>query len=160
MTSKHPRESRSIVTELIMPGQTNYHGTVFGGQLFHSVDKIASIAAMRHSNGGVVTASCEALQFLCPVNIGEAIEITASVIWTHRSSMELYVTGVAENLYTGEKRDALTAYLIFVGLDDQGKSRPVPSIVPETEDEQRLFEVAEARYVERKRKIDAARSTK
>ncbi|WP_442604087.1 acyl-CoA thioesterase [Paenibacillus sp. KN14-4R] len=157
MTTKHPSESRSIVTELIMPGQTNYHGTVFGGQLFHSVDSIASIAAMRHSNGGVVTASCEALQFLCPVNIGEAIEITAAVIWTHRSSMELYVTGIAENLFTGEKRNALTAHLIFVALDEKGKSRPVPQIVPETEEEQRLFKLGEARYAERKRKIDEER---
>lgn len=143
--------SRSVYTDIILPGQTNYHGTVFGGQLLQSVDKIATIAAMRHSQRGVVTASSEA-QFLCPVGLGEAIELTAAVIWTHRSSMEIYVTGQVENLRTGNKREALIVHLTFVALDDEGKPTPVPGVLPETEEEKRLYAIGEARYLERKRK--------
>jgi acyl-CoA hydrolase len=145
------KESRSVSTDIILPGQTNYHGTVFGGQLLQSVDKIATIAAMRHSRRSVVTASSEA-QFLCPVGLGEAIELTASVIWTHRSSMEIQVVGIVENMHTGIKKQALIVFLTFVGLDENNKPSQVPEVIPETEEEHRLFKLGESRYHDRKLK--------
>lgn len=149
--AKSVSHSRSVYTDIILPGQTNYHGTVFGGQLLQSVDKVATIAAMRHSQRGVVTASCEA-QFLCPVGLGEAIELTASVIYTHRSSMEIQVIGQVENLHTGVKKEALIVLLTFVGLGENDKPTPVPAVIPETKEEERLFKLGEERYQERKRK--------
>jgi len=148
---KSVSHSRTVITDIILPGQTNYHGTVFGGQLLQSVDKAATIAAMRHSESGVVTAACEA-QFLRPVGLGEAIELTASVIWTHRTSMEIQVRGKVENLLSGMKREAFIAHLTFVALDDDGKPTAVPGLLIETEEEKQLFALGEARYAERKRK--------
>jgi len=149
--AKTVSQSRTISTDIILPGQTNYHGTVFGGTLLQSVDKVATIAAMRHSQRPVVTASSEA-QFISPVGLGEAIELTASVIWTHRSSMEIQVTGIVEDLLTSVKKQAVIVFLTFVGLDENHKPAQVPELIPETDEEKRLFKLGESRYHERKLK--------
>jgi len=156
LEARPPRLSRTVITDIILPGQTNYHGTVFGGQLLQSVDKAATIAAMRHCRSAVVTASSEA-QFLLPVGLGEAIELTASVIWSHRTSMDIYVVGQVENLLNGVKKEAFTAHLTFVAVDEHGKPRQVPPLAPETEEELRLHALGEARYAERKRKREASK---
>jgi acyl-CoA hydrolase len=154
LNAKPSRMSRTVITDIILPGQTNYHGTVFGGQLLQSVDKAATIAAMRHSRSAVVTASSEA-QFILPVGLGEAIELTASVIWSHRTSMDIYVVGQVENLLNGIKKEAFTAHLTFVAVDEHGKPKQVPALLPETEEESRLYQLGEDRYAERKRKREA-----
>ncbi|MFS0838190.1 acyl-CoA thioesterase [Paenibacillus sp. 1P03SA] len=155
MEAKPTSTSRSIMTEVIFPLDTNYHGTVFGGKIMEYIDKIATIASMRHCRRGVVTASSDSLDFLSPVHLGEAIELEAFVSWTHRSSMEVYVRVVAENMFTGERRTTATSFITFVALDDEGRPTPVPAVIPETEREMRLYESAPARYeARRKRKAE------
>ncbi|MBD0383127.1 acyl-CoA thioesterase [Paenibacillus sedimenti] len=150
MEAKPARLSRTVLTEIILPADTNYHHTVFGGRVMQYIDKVATIASMRHSRKGVVTASSDSLDFFAPVKLGEAIQLEAFVTWTHRSSMEVYVKVESENLLTGEKKTTATSYLTFVALDETGQPCPVPAIIPETEEEKRLFETAEARYEARK----------
>ncbi|MFB7813858.1 acyl-CoA thioesterase [Paenibacillus chitinolyticus] len=152
MEAKPTSVSRSIMTEVIFPLDTNYHGTVFGGKIMEYIDKIATIASMRHCRRGVVTASSDSLDFLAPVHLGEAIELEAFVSWTHRSSMEVYVRVVAENMFTGERRTTATSFITFVALDDEGRPTPVPAVVPETEREMCLHESAPARYEARKKR--------
>ncbi|EGL19026.1 MULTISPECIES: acyl-CoA thioesterase [unclassified Paenibacillus] len=155
MEAKPTSISRSIMTEVIFPLDTNYHGTVFGGKIMEYIDKIATIASMRHCRRGVVTASSDSLDFLAPVHLGEAIELEAFVSWTHRSSMEVYVRVVAENMFTGERRTTATSFITFVALDDEGRPTPVPAVIPETEREMRLYESAPTRYeARRKRKAE------
>ncbi|SEG04181.1 acyl-CoA thioesterase [Paenibacillus sp. UNC499MF] len=155
MEAKPTSTSRSIMTEVIFPLDTNYHGTVFGGKIMEYIDKIATIASMRHCRRGVVTASSDSLDFLSPVHLGEAIELEAFVSWTHRSSMEVYVRVVAENMFTGERRTTATSFITFVALDDEGRPTPVPAVIPETEREMRLYESAPSRYeARRKRKAE------
>lgn len=152
MEAKPARLSRTIMTEIIFPADTNYHNTMFGGRVMHFIDKVATIASMRHSRRSVVTASSDSLDFLAPVKLGEAIQLEAFVTWTHRSSMEVYVKVESENLLTGEKKTTATSYLTFVALDDQGQPCPVPSVIPETEEEKKLFETAHSRYEARKKR--------
>ncbi|MGE6229703.1 acyl-CoA thioesterase [Paenibacillus chitinolyticus] len=152
MEAKPTSVSRSIMTEVIFPLDTNYHGTVFGGKIMEYIDKIATIASMRHCRRGVVTASSDSLDFLAPVHLGEAIELEAFVSWTHRSSMEVYVRVVAENMFTGERRTTATSFITFVALDDEGRPTPVPAVIPETDRERRLHESAPARYEARKKR--------
>lgn len=155
MEAKPTSISRSIMTEVIFPLDTNYHGTVFGGKIMEYIDKIATIASMRHCRRGVVTASSDSLDFLSPVHLGEAIELEAFVSWTHRSSMEVYVRVVAENMFTGDRRTTATSFITFVALDDEGRPTPVPAVIPETEREMRLYESAPVRYeARRKRKAE------
>lgn len=141
--------SRSILTEMLFPGDTNYHGTMFGGTLMQYIDKIATIAAMRHCHMPVVTVSQDSLDFLSPIRVGEAFELEACVTWTHRSSMEIYCVVRAEDLFTGERRLTVTAFSTFVALGPDGKSAPVPGVYPETEEERLLHESARARYEQR-----------
>jgi acyl-CoA hydrolase len=152
LEGKSARLSRTIMTEIIFPADTNYHGTLFGGKVMDFIDKAATIASMRHSRKAVVTASSDSLDFLAPVRLGEAIQIEAFVTWTHRSSMEVYVKVEAENLFTGDKKLTATSYLTFVALDEKGQPCHVPAVIPETDEERRHFETAEARYEARKKR--------
>ncbi len=158
MEGKLTSESRTIMTEIILPADTNYHGTVFGGYVMSKIDKVAAIASMRHSRSSVVTASSDSLDFLAPIREGEAMILESFVSWTHRSSMEVYVKVESENLYTGERKLTATSYLTFVALDDAKKPVPVPPVVPETEEERRHYESASQRYEQRKRRKALRRS--
>lgn len=147
--------SKAHMTEIVFPPDTNYHGTIFGGKVMQYIDKIAAIAAMRHAGSGVVTASMDSLDFLAPVKLGEAVNLEAKVTWTHRSSMEVHVVVQSENLLTGERKTTSTAFLTFVAMDEHGKPTTVPPVLPETDEEQRLFATARERYDARmKRKAD------
>ena len=156
--TKPAGESRTIMTQLIFPLDTNHHETMFGGKLMEYMDKVAAIAAMRHARMQVVTASTDSLDFLAPIQVGEVIEVEAFVTWTNRSSMEIYVTVNSENLYSGVRKTTVTAFFTFVALDDNGKPASVPAVIPETEEEKQLHATAPERYMLRtKRKQDRQR---
>lgn len=155
MEAKPVSQSRSMMTDIIFPSDTNYHGTMFGGVVMRYIDKIATIASMRHSRRGVVTASSDSLDFLAPVKVGEAIMLEAFVTWTHRSSMEVFVRVESENLLTGERKTTATSFLTFVALDEDGKPTPVPPVIPETDEEKRLHESAPERYEARIKRKNA-----
>jgi acyl-CoA hydrolase len=152
--------SRSIMTELVFPTDTNHHGTMFGGTLMQYIDKISAISAMRHAGKPVVTASTDSLDFLSPIRLGEAFELEAFVTSTHRTSMEVYVVVRAENLFTGDRRVTCTAFSTFVAVDETGKPVSVPPVVPESEQERKLHESAQERYeLRRKRRTERYSST-
>ncbi|WP_372637499.1 acyl-CoA thioesterase [Cohnella sp.] len=158
-TARPVGRSRSVMTELVFPTDTNHHGTMFGGTLMKYIDKISAIAAMRHCGKAVVTASTDSLDFLAPIRMGEAVELEAFVTWTHRSSMEVYVVVRAENLFTGERRVTCTAFSTFVALDDNGKPVPVPPVAPGNDAERKLFDSAPERYQQRKKRRSQRFST-
>jgi acyl-CoA hydrolase len=140
------------MTWIILPTDLNYHGTAYGGKVMQQMDNIATVASMRHSRSNVVTASVHEVTFHGPIREAEAIELEASVVWSHRSSMEVFVRAENENLHTGVKKLAATASFVFVALDDAGKPTPVPTVVPESEEERRMFAEAQQRYEERSAK--------
>lgn len=145
MEAKRVSESKTTMTDLVLPPDTNVHGTIFGGRVMAYVDKIASITAMRHCRMPVVTASNDSLDFLAPIRVGHAIQLEAFVTSTHKTSMEIYVRIQSEDLLTGEKRLTGASYLTFVGLGPDGKPTEVPPIIPETPAEQWHFDTAVAR---------------
>ncbi len=130
----HPR---CEMTELVLPGDTNAHGTIFGGKVMQWIDIAASVAAMRHSGGAVVTASIDALHFLTPIHVGEVVTLRASVNYAGRTSMEIGVRVDAENMRTRERRYTTKAYLTFVAVDEHGKPRPIPMLALATDDDRR-----------------------
>ncbi|MFC4766853.1 acyl-CoA thioesterase [Effusibacillus consociatus] len=138
------------MTDIILPAQTNNHGTIFGGEVMSYVDRIASITASRHCGLPVVTASFDSLDFLSPIRLGEVIILNASVTWTGRTSMEVMVTIEAESLT--ERRVTGVSFLTFVAVDQNGRPIPVPPIEPETEEEKYQFELAKERAALRKRR--------
>ncbi|RDW20475.1 acyl-CoA thioesterase [Oceanobacillus chungangensis] len=150
LEAKSCADSLAVKTTQVFPPDTNIHGTLFGGRLLAHIDDVASIAAIKHARQPVVTASTDSVDFLAPVRVGHSITIEAFVTWTHRTSMEVFVKVITENLLTEEKRVCNTAFLTFVAIDESGKPVPVPPVYPETELEKQLFESGSIRAQQRK----------
>ncbi|GIO07223.1 acyl-CoA thioesterase [Brevibacillus reuszeri] len=150
MNVKTTQESRTIQASLVQPSDTNYHGTIFGGTMMAYVDEVAAIAAMRHSRRPVVTASIDSIDFLAPVKMGHSICLEAFVSSTGKTSMEIFVKVISENLQSGERVLTATSFLTFVALDEEGNPTEVPAVVPETEEEKNLMASADERKKMRK----------
>jgi len=152
------KNSRAEYSELAMPNDANPLGSLFGGKVMALVDLCASIAAHRHARCAVVTASIDHMNFLYPVRIGELVTCYSQVNRVFRTSMEVGVRVMVENMSTGERRHTSTAYLTFVALGPSGERVPLPPVIPETEDEHRRFDEAllrrDARLELRKRAIE------
>lgn len=146
------------MTEMVLPSHTNSIGTIFGGVVMSWIDIAAAIAAQRHSQKQVVTASIDALHFVAPVKKGWIVNLKASVNYAAKSSMEIGVRVDAENPITGEKFHTASAYLTFVALDSNSKPTSVPKLIPETEDEKRRFQRAQQRRERRLQEKKLAQS--
>ncbi|NOU97212.1 acyl-CoA thioesterase [Paenibacillus sp. LMG 31456] len=142
METRLVKESRCYKTARVFPTDVNNHNTLFGGKLMAYIDDIASIAASKHCRASVVTASTDSVDFLLPIHMTDSVCLESFVTWTGRSSMEVFVKVITEDLQNGERAIAATAFLTFVALDENKKTVPVPQVVPETEEEQRLHETA------------------
>ena len=149
MQGRHPRESEVVMSELMMPQHANVMGNVFGGVLLSLVDRAAAVAAIRHARRPCVTVSVDKVNFREPIRVGELVTALARVNFTGRSSMEIGVKVIAENVLTGEKRHTNSCYLTYVALDDNGHPMEVPAVVPETPDEKRRYDRAAKRRATR-----------
>ncbi len=153
MNAKYCRESRVIQTNRVFQNDVNSHQTLFGGRLMQHIDEVASISALRHCRTDCVTASTDNVDFLSPIKTTDAVCYESYVTWAGSSSIEIFVKVIAENLKSGERKIAATAFLTFVGLDENKRPTRVPHVIPETEEEKRLNETAPERArIRRERK--------
>ncbi|MBM7652037.1 acyl-CoA thioesterase [Neobacillus cucumis] len=150
MEAKTCNETRVIRTSRIFPNDVNNHNTLFGGKLISDIDMLASISAVRHSRAECVTASIDSVDFLSPITPKDSVCIETFVTFTGTSSMEVIAKVIAENMMSGERKIAATAFLTFVALDQNGKPTKVPAIIPETEEEKKLYETGKGRAEKRK----------
>lgn len=135
--------SRSEMTEIVLPAQTNPLGKLLGGQVMHLVDMAAAMAAHRHSNSYVVTASVDNIDFRNPVNLGEIVILKSQVNRVFRTSLEVGVEVYSENVLTGEKKHTTSAFVTFVAIDEHTRlPKSVPPLILETEEEKRRFHEA------------------
>ena len=137
--------SRSEMTELVLPNDTNPLGVLLGGRLMHWIDLAAALAAHRHSNSHAVTASMDHIDFVAPISMGDFVILKSSVNRAFKSSMEVGVKAFAENYTTGVVQHVASAYLTFVAIDKERKPVVVPPIIPETSEDKRRYEDALAR---------------
>ena len=155
---KRVHESRHESSELMMPGDANNQGHVFGGVILSMMDKTAAIAAFRHCRLNVVTASIDRVDFREPIHLGDLVVMKASVNYAGRTSMEVGVRVEAEDLLSGRRRHTNSCYLTFVAVDRNGRPVDVPAVQPETPDEIRRYEAAQERrqrrLEERQREAD------
>ena len=149
MAPRHPRESETVMAELMMPQHANIMGNVFGGVILSLVDRIAAVCAIRHAKRQCVTVSVDKVDFKEPIHVGELITAYARVNFAGKTSMEVGVKVIAEHVVTGEKRHTNSCYVTYVALDDNGAPAPVPPIVPETPDEKRRYDRAAQRRASR-----------
>src|SRR4051812_12005880 len=132
--TKRVYESRHESSELMMPGDANNQGHVFGGVILSMMDKTAAIAAFRHCRLNVVTASIDRVDFREPIHLGDLVVMKASVNYAGRTSMEVGVRVEAEDLLSGRRRHTNSCYLTFVAVDRNGRPVGVPAVQPESED--------------------------
>jgi len=139
--------SRSEMTEIVLPAMTNPLGKLLGGQVMHLVDMAAALAAHRHSNSYVVTASVDYIDFRNPVNLGEIVMLQSQVNRVFHTSVEVGVEVYSENVLTGERKHTTTAYVTFVAIDQHTKKpKIIPPLILKTVEERRRFrEAAERR---------------
>ena len=142
MRAKTPSESLTVLTDLVLPGETNYLDNLFGGELLARMDRACSIAARRHSRRIVVTASVNHVAFTKSVPVGSVVTLEAKVSRAFKSSMEIYVDVWIEDRENGMKTKANEGIYTFVAVDETGNPVPVPPITPETDIEVKRYEAA------------------
>lgn len=137
-----PKDSRTVMTDLVLPSETNPLNNLFGGELLARMDRAASIAARRHSRRIVVTASVNHVAFNRSVPVGSVVTVEAAVSRAFKTSMEIFIDVWIEDRFSGEKTKANEAIYTFVAVDDTGKPTEVPALIPETDLEVERFEAA------------------
>jgi len=142
MDTKKAAETLTIMTELVLPNDTNVFGNLMGGRLMYWMDIAAAMSAHRHCNAPVVTASVDNISFENPIQLGNVVHIEAKVTRAFNSSMEVHMKVWGEDLTQQFKYKSNEAYYTFVALDPNRRPRTVPQLVPETEEEKKLFDGA------------------
>jgi len=142
---KSPRQSKVVMTEMVLPQHTNALGGVFGGVIMSWIDIAAAICAQRHSGRTCVTASIDDLHFLNPVKEGMVVNIDAQITCVNTTSCEILVTIGGENPFMGEKFKVASAYLTFVSLDSNGHPASMPGLKVSSEKEKKLLKEAKIR---------------
>jgi acyl-CoA hydrolase len=134
------------ITTFVMPHMQNVRGDLFGGELMALVDQAAAVAAIRHAGGPAVTASIERVDFRERIPVGALVTCAATVDYVGNSSMAITVEVYAEWISTGDKRHTHTAHVVFVALDEDGKPKRVPRLVPDTGEERARYARAEQHH--------------
>ncbi len=142
MRSKNPIESLTVMTDLVLPGETNPLDNLFGGELLARMDRASSIAARRHCNRITVTASVNHVVFSKAVPVGSVLTIEAKVSRSFNSSMEIFVDVWMEDRESGAKTKVNEGIYTFVAVDRTGSPIKVPEIVPQTDLEKERYEGA------------------
>ncbi|MGA1227163.1 MAG: acyl-CoA thioesterase [Tamlana sp.] len=142
MKAKTPEQSRTIMTDMVLPGETNPLNNLFGGELLARMDRAASIAARRHSRRIVVTASVNHVVFTRAVPLGSVVTVEAKVSRAFKTSMEVFIDVWIEDRESGNKTKANEAIYTFVAVDETGRPVMVPEVSPETDLEKERFAAA------------------
>ncbi|MBW7890049.1 MAG: acyl-CoA thioesterase [Chitinophagaceae bacterium] len=142
IVSKKASESLLMMTELVLPNDTNAFGNLMGGRLMYWMDIAAALSAQKHANAPVVTASVDNISFEAPIILGNAVYIEAKVSRAFKTSMEVHLSVWGEDLKKQQKYKSNEAYYTFVALNESGRPATVPQVIPETAEEMKLYEGA------------------
>jgi acyl-CoA hydrolase len=146
MEAKKIKDTRVIHTDQVLINDLNNYHTLFGGVLMKKMDACATLSARKHSRvKQCVTASTDSVNFLHPITQRDSVGLVSFVCYTGRRSMEIFCKVIAEDLETGERKIAATAFFTFVPLDENKRPLEVPGVIPETEEEKLLYETAKER---------------
>ncbi|ESS70805.1 protein VdlD [Methyloglobulus morosus KoM1] len=152
------QEKYLTMTVLMTPDMANFSGHVHGGSLLKLLDQVAYACAAKYCKSYVVTAALDQVFFRQQVNVGELVTFLAHVNHVGRSSMEIGIKVVAENLRTHDKRHTTSCYFTMVAVDDEGKPMAVPQLILESEAEKRRFTGAQIRKQLRQESLEKVRA--
>lgn len=143
--SKKISESRTIMSQLMMPNDSNHLGSVHGGVILAIADKAAYVCACRHSDSYCVTASVDRVSFDSPIKIGQLVSFESTIRYVGKTSMEVGIDIYAEDLITQQRTLTNTCFFTMVAIDGNGKPHPVPRLELETDLDRQRFEDARLR---------------
>jgi len=144
--------SQTYMAQVMLPDQANAAGNVHGGELMKLMDNAAGVAATRHCHTLTVTAAVDEINFLNPVKVGDLVILNSRLVFVSRSSATVRVEVYLEKLFTEAKLPTHTADFVMVAVNEQGRPVAMPPLIISTEEEQKLFNEAQAKYEARKRK--------
>jgi len=136
------KDSEVVMTELVLPNDTNPLNNLMGGRLLHWMDIVAAIAAQKHSNRIVVTAAADSISFQHPIALGNVVTLKARVTRAFNSSMEVFIDVSAEDIPANKKIMTHRAFFTFVAVDQNGRPIEVPEVEPCNPEEQELYDGA------------------
>jgi acyl-CoA hydrolase len=142
-------ESRVSMAQLMGPNESNLHGNVHGGHIMKLMDEAGASVAIRHARREVVTVTVDQVLFREPIHLGDLVTLTSELTYVGRSSMEVRIEVIAENLLTGKTTHTNTAYFVYVALGPDGRPSAVPPLRLETDEERRQWEAAKQRQAYR-----------
>lgn len=142
MQEKFAKESYTEMNELVLPNDTNTFGNLMGGRLLYWMDICSAMAAQKHCNNQVVTVSVDNVSFRRSIKLGEVVTIEAQVTRAFNTSVEVRMEIFAQNLPLGTKVKSNEAYYTFVSIDENNKPKAIPALIPETENEIKLYDAA------------------
>ena len=145
MAGKTVKDSSVNLSHVMMSQDANPAGNIHGGVIMKHIDEAAGVVAFRHTRSNVVTAAIERLEFHHPAFIGNLLTLKASMHMVGNTSMEIGVRAETEDLFTGEVRHTVSAYLTYVALDENGRPKQVPPLILKSEDEMRRDREARSR---------------
>ena len=142
MTENNKKKSIEVVnTELVLPGDTNHYGTIFGGKTLAMMDMTGALAAMQFCNEDVVTASFESVDFKKPIRKGEIAKVKAKVIYTSNTSMVVKVDVYKVGKFHSRKEHTCTGFATFVAVDANGEPKSIPQLLIETKEEKEFWNI-------------------
>jgi acyl-CoA hydrolase len=142
MEGKRAMDSFTVMNELVLPNDTNVFGNLMGGRLMYWMDIAAAMASTKHCNSASMTVSVDNISFKNPIKLGNLVHIEAKVTRAFNTSMEIHLKVWGEDMLHQNQYESNEAYFTFVALDTSGKPKIVPALIPETKDEQLLYEGA------------------
>ncbi|MGV3764274.1 acyl-CoA thioesterase [Parapedobacter sp.] len=142
MNEKFAHESHTVMNELVLPNDTNTLNNLMGGRLLHWMDIAAAISAQKHCNRIVVTASVDNVSFRHPIKLGDVISIEAQVTRAFTTSVEVRLVVWAQNIPSGTRVKSNEAFYTFVAIDQHNEKVAVPRLIPQTDEEQKLYNEA------------------
>jgi len=142
MNGKMVAESRTTMTEVVLPNDTSAYGMILGGKVMHLIDMAGAVAAFRHCRTPVVTVSVDSVRFLNPIKVGHLVLLEAVVTRAFTTSMEVEVQVQSEDPLTGKRIKTSDAFLTFVAINEAGRPTAIPPLIPETEEEKKRYEAA------------------
>ena len=135
MDERKASASLTIMTEIVLPNDTNVFGNLMGGRLMYWMDIAAALAAQKHCNAPVVTASVDNISFENPIKLGNAVHIEAKVTRAFTTSMEIHMKVWGEDMTQQFRYKSNEAYYTFVALDSRNRPVSIPGIEPQTQEE-------------------------
>ncbi len=149
--TKTPKDSETIMTEIVFPNDTNPMGILQGGRLMHWMDIASAVCAQIHAENIAVTVSIDKVQFKKPAHLGDILTLKAKVTRVFKTSMEIYVEVWARSVKSTKTILTNHAYFTFVAIDSEAKPVMVPAIKPTTRKEKKQYLTAYKRKKERSR---------